>query len=55
MAKRYKVKDLIDFLEGIVMKEQGQTSSLVSIMTISSPETLRGRTVPKTGVLHANL
>ena len=23
MAKRYKVKDLLDFLEGIVMKEQG--------------------------------
>jgi len=23
MAKRYKVKDLSDFLEGIVMKEQG--------------------------------
>jgi hypothetical protein len=25
MAKRYKVKELIDFLEGIVMKEQGPT------------------------------
>jgi hypothetical protein len=23
MAKRYQVKDLVDFLEGIVMKEQG--------------------------------